>query len=279
MPSYRLEEAPSSRAGCQNKECKDAKIKIQKGELRLGSWVDTDRFQGWFWRHWGCVTPKVVSNMNEVVEEESGGGEKDFTLLDGYEELSAEMQEKVRQAVSQGHVADEDWRGDVEMNRPGKSGFRKRALKKQMKGAESEDEESAPEETPKPAKTRGGQDGSTQIMKKATRGKKTSAKPEPEQELVEEEEKKKSQKRGDRSRNSTANALANAEDEPEAKKNSAATKKRNAPSDNGGADAEPEEKKTSKRSRKAKTAAVDKEEAAIPEKPNTCGRTRSSANA
>lgn len=47
-----LELAKSGRSGCQTKECKDEKVKIQKGELRLGSWVDTDARQFWTWRHW-----------------------------------------------------------------------------------------------------------------------------------------------------------------------------------------------------------------------------------
>lgn len=150
MAKYRLEEASTGRAGCQNKECKDQKIKILKGELRLGSWVDTERFQSFFWRHWGCVTPKIIASLNETIEEGSGSGEdKDYTVLDGYDELSAENQEKVRQALEQGHVDDSDWKGDIEMNRPGKTGFRTRTPKKKNAGAEEEGEE---EEKPQPKK-------------------------------------------------------------------------------------------------------------------------------
>ncbi|EAW09863.1 putative ubiquitin-conjugating enzyme [Aspergillus clavatus NRRL 1] len=125
----RRQAASTGRAGCQNKECKDEKIKIGKGELRLGTWVDTERFQSFFWRHWGCVTPKIIGNLNESVEEMSGDA-KDLNTLDGFEDLPSEYQEKVRKALEQGHVDDEDWKGDVEMNRPGKTGFRKRATKK-----------------------------------------------------------------------------------------------------------------------------------------------------
>lgn len=35
----------------------------------------------------------------------------DFDSLDGYDELSSEQQQKVREAVERGHVADEDWKG------------------------------------------------------------------------------------------------------------------------------------------------------------------------
>ncbi|KAL2222518.1 poly polymerase and DNA-ligase Zn-finger region-domain-containing protein [Thermoascus aurantiacus ATCC 26904] len=158
MPTYRLEEASTSRAGCQNKECKDEKIKIMKGELRLGTWVDNERFQSFFWRHWGCVTPKIIANLKETLTGSSG--EIDYTLLDGYEELSPENQAKVRKALEQGHVADSEWKGDPEFNRPGMTGFRKREPKKKT-GAEAKDGESDIEqESPKPKKRgRGAADG------------------------------------------------------------------------------------------------------------------------
>ncbi|KAL6240010.1 hypothetical protein BDW75DRAFT_196715 [Aspergillus navahoensis] len=148
MPSYRLEQASTGRAGCQNKECKENKIKIAKGELRLGSWVDTERFQSWFWRHWGCVTPKVIANINDIVGE---GDDRDLEMLDGYEDLPIELQEKVTRALEQGHVDDEDWRGDPEMNVPGSSGFRVRATGKAQKAKDADDEEKddgAEEKTP-----------------------------------------------------------------------------------------------------------------------------------
>lgn len=158
MPTYRLEEASTSRAGCQNKECKDEKIKIMKGELRLGTWVDNERFQSFFWRHWGCVTPKIIANLKETLTGSSG--EIDYTLLDGYEELSPENQAKVRKALEQGHVADSEWKGDPEFNRPGMTGFRKREPKKKT-GAEAKDGESDIEqESSKPKKRgRGAADG------------------------------------------------------------------------------------------------------------------------
>ncbi|KAH8424124.1 uncharacterized protein LDX57_001878 [Aspergillus melleus] len=148
MPSYRLEEASTGRAGCQNKECKEAKAKILKGELRLGTWVDTERFQSFFWRHWGCVTPKIVSHMQETIADEGDG---ELSTIDGFEDLSEEHQDKVRKAVEQGHVDDEDWKGDVEMNRPGKNGFRKRVTKKKA-NADEEDEPAEEKEPAKPKK-------------------------------------------------------------------------------------------------------------------------------
>lgn len=48
----RLELASTGRAGCKNKECQEKKEKILKGELRLGTFVDTEQFQSWAWKHW-----------------------------------------------------------------------------------------------------------------------------------------------------------------------------------------------------------------------------------
>lgn len=48
------EVSSTNRAGCQDAVCKDQGIKILKGELRLGSWVEMpDGGHGsWKWRHW-----------------------------------------------------------------------------------------------------------------------------------------------------------------------------------------------------------------------------------
>jgi hypothetical protein len=52
----------------------------------------------------GCVTPKQIANLNETIEG-------NLEYLDGYDEITPDLQEKVRIALEQGHVADEDWRG------------------------------------------------------------------------------------------------------------------------------------------------------------------------
>lgn len=52
----------------------------------------------------GCVTPNVVNNIEEKIE-----GNLDY--LDGYDELPETEQGKVRLALEQGHIADEDWTG------------------------------------------------------------------------------------------------------------------------------------------------------------------------
>ncbi|OJJ87470.1 uncharacterized protein ASPGLDRAFT_44023 [Aspergillus glaucus CBS 516.65] len=197
MGSYRLEEASTGRAGCQNKECKDAKTKIAKGELRFGTWVDTERIQAFMWRHWGCITPKLIGNLNEAIDEEGGDGEeKDYSVIDGYEDLSDELQEKIRGALEQGHVDDEDWKGDVEMNRPGKTGFR---VRKKAGAAAKKDEGEKEPQPPKTKKRSKAQDNeedeepekpAKKTRKEPARGTKKAAKEEPGSDNAEEEPKK-----------------------------------------------------------------------------------------
>ncbi|OCH87137.1 zf-PARP-domain-containing protein [Obba rivulosa] len=96
---YRLEYASSNRAKCKGpKPC--AGTTIDKGELRLGTLVDIKGNTTFQWRHWGCVTPKIITNMKTIHEEAEE--------LDGFENLTAEDQDKVVKAWEDGHVADED---------------------------------------------------------------------------------------------------------------------------------------------------------------------------
>ncbi|KAL8954163.1 MAG: hypothetical protein Q9222_000047 [Ikaeria aurantiellina] len=132
--SYRVELATTKRALCKNKECKDRQIKIDKGELRLGVWVTFGEHQSWAWRHWGCVTPAQLAGIKDALEG-------DMEMFDGYEELPGDLKEKVKSAVDVGHVDDDDWRGDVEQNRPGKRGFRSPAAKKKKKKKQTDNQE------------------------------------------------------------------------------------------------------------------------------------------
>lgn len=59
-------------------------------------------------------------------------------MMDGYDELPQEWQEKLEKAIEVGHVPDEDWKGDVEFNRSGKTGFRKKTPKSAKKKAVEE---------------------------------------------------------------------------------------------------------------------------------------------
>ncbi|PWN49636.1 zf-PARP-domain-containing protein [Violaceomyces palustris] len=100
MP-YRIEYAPSNRSACKGAiPCKGTKI--NKGELRLGTLAEIAGNQSFFWRHWGCVTDRVLNNM----QDKDGLDTADD--LDGFEDLRPEDQERVRRAFEQGHVAPED---------------------------------------------------------------------------------------------------------------------------------------------------------------------------
>ncbi|KAJ6083005.1 hypothetical protein N7467_007140 [Penicillium canescens] len=164
MPTYRFELARSGRASCQTKECKDSGDKIPKNEFRVGTWTDTEKIQSWMWRHWGCLTPRMISNMQESLKIDGSDG-YNFEQLDGFEDLSEELQDKIRNAVETGHIPDEDWKGDVELNRPGKSGFRVRGKKAEAKNKAPDSGEESPAKKrghadsdgeEKPAKKKGG---------------------------------------------------------------------------------------------------------------------------
>ena len=99
------------------------------------------------WRHWGCVTPKIIENVKKSFESAED--------LDGFEELKEEDQEKLKTAWEVGHVAEEDipptakkpdGADEDEEEKP-----KKRASKKK-KEVVDEDEE---EEEEKPKKARG----------------------------------------------------------------------------------------------------------------------------
>ena len=96
------------------------------------------------WRHWGCVTPKILENAKKSFE--------DVEDLDGFEELNEEDQQKLKTAWEAGHVAEEDIpptakKEDGEEEKP-----KKRATKKKK---EAEDDGEGEEEEEKPKKARG----------------------------------------------------------------------------------------------------------------------------
>ncbi|GAM90526.1 hypothetical protein ANO11243_085700 [Dothideomycetidae sp. 11243] len=104
MP-YRFEVAKTGRAGCKDSECKKTAVKILKGEFRVGTYfkIPGQDHDSWSWKHWGCVTPKQLEN----IKSETG---EDQEMIDGYEELPEDYQEKILRAMAQGHVDDDDWR-------------------------------------------------------------------------------------------------------------------------------------------------------------------------
>lgn len=145
--AHRIEVSPNNRAGCKNTECKKNGIKIQKGQIRYGTFVTGPEWQSWAWKHWGCVTPKQISNLKRDIEG-------DASQLDGYDELPEEFQEKVVNAIEQGHIDDEDWGWDIEMNREGKNGYLTVESKRRLKAeAQALKEEDPGEGSASPSKT------------------------------------------------------------------------------------------------------------------------------
>ncbi|KAE8454507.1 hypothetical protein EG329_000130 [Mollisiaceae sp. DMI_Dod_QoI] len=138
--SYRVEMSISNRAICQATECKKAKVKIAKDELRLGTWVEIEERGSWRWRHWGCVTGKMLQNIRAKLEDPSAPGTYKWDYLDGYEgdekgslERYPDMQEKVRRCINQGFIDPEDFNGDPEMNKLGENGLYTKESKKKIR--------------------------------------------------------------------------------------------------------------------------------------------------
>ncbi|KAK0729998.1 poly polymerase and DNA-ligase Zn-finger region-domain-containing protein, partial [Lasiosphaeris hirsuta] len=106
------ELSANNRAGCKDKVCKESNVKILKGELRLGTWVEIKDHGSWQWRHWGCVSGSQVENLREKIGKDAKG-EYRWDAIDGWEELDEkpELQEKIKRVVEQGHIDDEDFKG------------------------------------------------------------------------------------------------------------------------------------------------------------------------
>ncbi|KKY17721.1 putative zf-parp-type zinc finger protein [Phaeomoniella chlamydospora] len=131
MPTYRFELAKSKRSICTNKGCKDARINIDKGDLRFGVLVTINDHDSWRWKHWNCVTPDQWGHINKYLEEAGG-----IDYLDGYDEVDDLSRERIQKCLQDGKVPDEDWRHDVELNVPG---GRRKATPKKKKAAEGDE--------------------------------------------------------------------------------------------------------------------------------------------
>ncbi|KAF2653634.1 zf-PARP-domain-containing protein [Lophiostoma macrostomum CBS 122681] len=102
-PMYRLEHSVSDKAGCQQKSCKASKVKIAKGELRLGvyTWFEPSQQFITSWKHWRCVLPGQLKNIIELADD-------DPESLPGFPDISAESQKQVKRAFKDSAV-DELW--------------------------------------------------------------------------------------------------------------------------------------------------------------------------
>lgn len=48
--------SPNNRAGCKDSVCKKENVKILKGEIRFGTWVEINERGSWAWKHWYVVS-------------------------------------------------------------------------------------------------------------------------------------------------------------------------------------------------------------------------------
>jgi hypothetical protein len=125
------EMSASARALCQSAACKNQGVKIQKGEFRMGNLIFFQEHTTWKWKHWyvnvdlqskaiwltrarGCVTPLQIKNLQDQVGplEDFDDLDEDLSrIIDGYDEIDDEFREKIKFALQNGHVPDEDWKG------------------------------------------------------------------------------------------------------------------------------------------------------------------------
>ncbi|KAI8306419.1 Protein kinase rad3 [Colletotrichum sp. SAR11_59] len=207
--------------------CKKEAQKCMKGSLRFGTWTEIMGHGSWRWKHWGCVSGEQISHLRDIVER---GGGYDFDAVDGYDEMGehSDLQQKIRDAIKQGHISAEDFNGDPWMNKPGQRGIRGKKPKDWDDGEEGDE---AKDEAPAPAATNGKKRGrksagaadEDEEEKPKKRAKKAAAKAEPEDE--EEKPKKTPAKRG---KAAAAAKAAAAEEEEEEEKPKKAPAKRGA---------------------------------------------------
>ena len=57
-----------------------------------------------------CITPTVIQNLLNALGG-LDGIEEDLNVIDGYDEIPQEWQEKILTMLREGHVPDEDWKG------------------------------------------------------------------------------------------------------------------------------------------------------------------------
>ncbi|PPQ70814.1 hypothetical protein CVT26_014058 [Gymnopilus dilepis] len=142
---YRLEYAPSARAKCKGpKPCSGTAI--GKGDLRFGTLIDMRGAQSFVWRHWGCVTPKIIENVKKKFE--------DASELDGFEDLREPDRARVVKAWQEGHVADEDIPESARKPEGEEDKPKKAPRKASKKKADQSDGEDAEEEKPKKSRAR-----------------------------------------------------------------------------------------------------------------------------
>lgn len=282
--AYRVEYARSGRSACKGPiPCKGTKI--PKGALRLGTVIEIRGDRSLVWRHWGCVTDRIITNLRDSI-----GDPED---LDGIEELEELDQKRISDAFANGHVAEEDVTpalieaGKGPGGTPSSSPQKKGGGKKKAKKEEYDEEEEEEEEEWK------AEDSEEDVKPKKKRGKKANAKVKNEEEdplpiaapkknrtkAVKEEEGKdnhveeppKKRGRASKAKNSDATTIAVKEEDKEVAIDIKPKKKRGRSSANENVEAVKEEPSES-----AATTKVNGQTAIEPEKKKR-GRTAKGA--
>ncbi|ORZ03626.1 poly polymerase and DNA-ligase Zn-finger region-domain-containing protein [Syncephalastrum racemosum] len=97
---YHLEYAKSNRSKCTGPKTTCVSVEnnrtIEKGDLRVGVDFERGGREGTVWKHWLCVTSKVIENMKETVESPED--------IDGFDTLKDADQDKIREAWESGDV-------------------------------------------------------------------------------------------------------------------------------------------------------------------------------
>lgn len=219
LTGYRVEYASSNRSKCKGpKPCSGTVI--TKGTLRFGTLVEIHGIQSFQWKHWGCVTPKVLEKIR--------GQFSDATELDGFDELTETDKSKIVKAYEEGHVADEDIPDSArklegEEQPKQKAAGKKKASKKDEDAAEGDGEQA--EEKPKKKvskkKDEDNLDGEDEVVKeKPKKARNTKKKPEAEAGEGDEKPKKVARPRSKKA------AEENTEEKTNATAKKAAPKKR-----------------------------------------------------
>ncbi|KAI9184017.1 hypothetical protein H9P43_003070 [Blastocladiella emersonii ATCC 22665] len=123
---YFLEYAKTGRAKCKaGKACENPAI--QKDELRFGTVFDMNGHNSVAWRHWECVTDKILEKITEPED------------IGGFSDLREEDQARIAEGVRNGHIA-----GGIDE--------KKEAAKKAKAAADAEAANGDEEPIKKPAK-------------------------------------------------------------------------------------------------------------------------------
>ncbi|KAJ7485851.1 hypothetical protein FB451DRAFT_1027811 [Mycena latifolia] len=97
---FRVGYAASNRSKCKGQQPRSLHTAIEMGELRLGSIKGKSRRAAVTWRHWDCVSEKLLSHAKKLYDE--------VNQLKGFEDLDEADQARVTTAWEEGRVADED---------------------------------------------------------------------------------------------------------------------------------------------------------------------------